>query len=555
MAENERFETPRIKQFAIYPEETESDDLISTAIIWDVENAEKAWFEDAPDERLSLAGTKTVLVRAPKVFRLFAQNGDKTVSVAKTLKKKKKESAKVKVLKFFFDKSEIFAGEKARLKWETDANGEFEIEVFPNYLRLPKKKYQKNGYLDLFFSSPGLNDPDVAEENRFFYFFKIKSSNGEILSTAKIKVFPHEFKKSETSASNDLARTEDDALIIRTFKRFLDSDVIKDQAIFSEESVFSKSSLRHLHCDAKRIEKEKNLYFVLAFDDNPCLSETAAPQFSIVYGHKHGSGSFSDDPRDLHSKTAYSQWKNLLLNSNADFEFKNGEKSDAICVIALSRKNGYVHFSPGKWMMPVGEGTSAKILIDDSEFPSETIRGTTSKAHHVVEGTFDAARQRWIPKSDSRGYGLAFPDKGVWVLNLKALREDVPIFNRCQDWSFGNGARNNNVILFNILHECFSNSSMGFVANREITILCDHYMATLKADEFNFTNNKTYWVQSSDGSFELRHETMRENSTTFITTIGLYNDKRELIAIGKLNKPLKKNWDKEITITLRLDKR
>lgn len=556
MAENENFAKPKIRTFVLFPDEAESGEIISATILWNIENASKAWFEDSPNELLPLAGNKNVLATAPRTFRLFAQNENEIVSAVKTLKLKKRIN-KLKVLKFSFDKREIFAGDSARLEWEIDGDDEFLIEVFPNYINIPHQRYAKKGYLDIVFTSPGLNDDKTKPDERFFYVFKIKSSRQEILSSVSIKVLPFEFsaRRNVAMASSYEKKVEEESLLMRCFKRFSDSDIMRDKLIFVEESVFSEGSLKHLHCDVKKTENEKDLHFVSVFDKNPSFFSDASVQFSIAYAHKHGSGSFGNDERFLHSKIAYAQWKNLLLTSNADFEFKNGEKSDAICIITLGRRNGHAHFSPGKWIMPVGVGSGSKMLIDDSEFPSETINGTTTKAYHVVEGIFDASAQKWIPKSDSRGYGLAFPEKGTWVLNLNALRSEVSIFQRCQDWNFGSGSRNNNMILFNIFHESFSRSSDGFVANRKIAILCDHYLANLKADEFNFTNNKSYWIQSADGSFLIRHDAMRENSLTYATTIGLYNDRYELIAVGKLNRPLKKTWDKEITITLRLDKR
>ena len=39
----------------------------------------------------------------------------------------------------------------------------------------------------------------------------------------------------------------------------------------------------------------------------------------------------------------------------------------------------------------------------------------------------------------------------------------------------------------------------------------------------------------------------------YITSIGLYNDNGELLAIGKLGSPLKKRQDVDVTVDVRLD--
>jgi len=39
----------------------------------------------------------------------------------------------------------------------------------------------------------------------------------------------------------------------------------------------------------------------------------------------------------------------------------------------------------------------------------------------------------------------------------------------------------------------------------------------------------------------------------YITSVGLYNDGGELVAIGKLGSPLKKRRDVDVTVDVRLD--
>ena len=44
-----------------------------------------------------------------------------------------------------------------------------------------------------------------------------------------------------------------------------------------------------------------------------------------------------------------------------------------------------------------------------------------------------------------------------------------------------------------------------------------------------------------------------ERSFTFITTVGLYNTNNELMACGKLSRPIEKNDEKDLTVRVRLD--
>ena len=73
--------------------------------------------------------------------------------------------------------------------------------------------------------------------------------------------------------------------------------------------------------------------------------------------------------------------------------------------------------------------------------------------------------------------------------------------------------------------------------------------------EFNFTNNPSF-TTGSGATPTLRYsgdDQMIGNPVTYITTVGLYNEYNELLAVGKVSKPLKKSFDREILIRLKLD--
>jgi hypothetical protein len=43
------------------------------------------------------------------------------------------------------------------------------------------------------------------------------------------------------------------------------------------------------------------------------------------------------------------------------------------------------------------------------------------------------------------------------------------------------------------------------------------------------------------------------NPQTYVTTVGMYNDNNELLAVAKLSKPLVKDFTKEALIRVKLD--
>ena len=75
------------------------------------------------------------------------------------------------------------------------------------------------------------------------------------------------------------------------------------------------------------------------------------------------------------------------------------------------------------------------------------------------------------------------------------------------------------------------------------------YFCRANHNEFNYSTNPSY----VDGS-KIRVKTnSTDEPVAYITSIGLYNDKNELMATAKLSEPLKKSPSTEFTLRARLD--
>lgn len=75
------------------------------------------------------------------------------------------------------------------------------------------------------------------------------------------------------------------------------------------------------------------------------------------------------------------------------------------------------------------------------------------------------------------------------------------------------------------------------------------YFCRANHNEFNYSANPTYLSASK---IRVKNETT-DVPVSYITTVGLYNDRRELLAVAKLSEPLKKTPDTEFTLRVRLD--
>ena len=75
------------------------------------------------------------------------------------------------------------------------------------------------------------------------------------------------------------------------------------------------------------------------------------------------------------------------------------------------------------------------------------------------------------------------------------------------------------------------------------------YFCRVRSGHMNFSNNPTFISGSLN---ELRKKKMKGNPTTFITAVQLYNNAGDLVAVGNLSTPLKKNFTSEATIKVKL---
>lgn len=78
------------------------------------------------------------------------------------------------------------------------------------------------------------------------------------------------------------------------------------------------------------------------------------------------------------------------------------------------------------------------------------------------------------------------------------------------------------------------------------------YFCRVPPDDFNYSTNPTF----VDGTGRIRvidQGATTQRSFTMITTVGLHDDKGDLMAVAKLSRPIEKNDEKDVTFRIRLD--
>ena len=141
-------------------------------------------------------------------------------------------------------------------------------------------------------------------------------------------------------------------------------------------------------------------------------------------------------------------------------------------------------------------------------------------------------------------YGIMLPDLGFVVLDASgSLTPYIQAANLAT-----NSAQYNHLKLFNAISASGA-AGNGFQAQSNETVSSRYFFTRVKNSDFNYTTNPSI----IDANGNLLYTTLINNPQTFITTVGMYNDNNELLAVAKLSKPLVKDFTKEALIRIKLD--
>ena len=300
--------------------------------------------------------------------------------------------------------------------------------------------------------------------------------------------------------------------------------------------------------------------YVLAVYQTASTDDTAAIQFYLGYANKFGSGSTPYNaslPAYSPSSTLYGQWRNLILeDENANFIFGSVTQSDFF-IVSVERANYKQSLFPGSLNLAVKSGSTTINLTDNSNDVSVVPYINGTRVYQIISGSNGTATTATAPGGSSvkgytasGSYGWFLPDLGAMLLNAQALALTAAsggvglIYSGSQ---FNTSASNgfNNTRIYNAISGAGS-----FELNSQENVTSDYVFVRPQNAEFNYTTNPSF-ISGSTG--EVLYSTFINNPQTYITTVGLYNDANELLAVAKLSRPLVKDFTKEALIRVKLD--
>jgi len=290
----------------------------------------------------------------------------------------------------------------------------------------------------------------------------------------------------------------------------------------------------------------------------------AAVQFSIAYGHAYGSGSQYYNPLVAGvspSYTTYKQYKNLVygafVTGSQGFNFGGlATNSRYIYAINIDRNRYKESLLPGSFNI-ILSGSGGQIQLTDNSNNSSVINYLDcGRVFNIVSGsngyattaTPTGATQAGYTASGS--YGFFLPDIGTIILNPGALALS-PSYGGIQlsvDES-SNPATPYSSVANNTLFTTISQGANFQLSSYE-TISSDYVFVRIPNAQYNYSSNPTFTSGSNGG---LVYPILVNSPQTYITTVGLYNNNNDLLAVAKMSVPLVKDFTKEALIRVKLD--
>ena len=294
-------------------------------------------------------------------------------------------------------------------------------------------------------------------------------------------------------------------------------------------------------------------------------------EFNIAFGSTNGYGAEVATNTKSETLAIYNQFASLLLaptevtggffiSSPASNSAIASGKDTEIYVMAARRSNMKDRLNKGTWTVAFSGSNHAGASVPKLELTDDSVNSSPTATpvgdrYNIVSGAAGTVHSA----STARNFGFFYPDMGIMIFSAAELSASIQgnaleksttvVFQSGSQLGFGfaettNANRNTALRLAN----CLAHSGSLTFRDEEDQVSAQ-YFCRVRSGQMNFSNNPTFVSGSLN---ELRQSTMKGNPTSFISSVQLYNTAGDMVAVGNLSTPLKKNFSSEATIKVKL---
>ena len=371
-------------------------------------------------------------------------------------------------------------------------------------------------------------------------------------------------------------------------------------------------TLNNFYTSSLQTATSKQYYYeVWASASLTCNDER---MFAVAYGNISGSGSSydADDTSltgDTPTRAIYNQYRllcldgdevGLLLSGSRATELLTTTPMEHFYAVSINRDRFGDKLDPGNFQLNVAELNGALVemqyhtgsnvsvksagklihLIDDSGDISNNALEyneliddpkSLSKPRAIVSGSIsDGIYNNGADINGGREiYGMVYPSLGVMLLSADVLNKSAS-FN---SFTASNANGDNAYKLFTAISGAYATHSSGFQARSiDIKKSQQYYVSVMPTLEGFGTSNPT-WVLPPDSEdpyvpggtvtglikySDMRWKGDKDTGTpgqtvVYVTSIGLYDDSKNLLAVAKLSEPIKHENNDMLSVTVKLE--
>jgi hypothetical protein len=397
------------------------------------------------------------------------------------------------------------------------------------------------------------------------------------------------------------------------YKKLLPTEIITDEFISKTYGVWGTNG-ELVKFYTSSIQSNNERQYLLNVISSSCDTQD---MFSIYYGDYYGKGSTNisgSRGNKSYTKMIYSKFANLCLEKedvfilndgfnwpftpNQDsFDFENDlfqvnntfytkdaagfnqkfptRKASRIFAIKIPRElygdkldEGNIELNFARLNPSTGAPLDEKYSFNliDSSFNKNNVTSSAfieSPAYDLVSGSIFNGKYTGNIDIAYTSYGKFYPNMGLFILDADKLNTVLSLGIE----SGSNSVAYNTIKIFNSLSGSASTTATrtavnGFKLRKLDNQLLSYYHINIRPKDFNYSNNPTF-VEDGIKSVALSGRTLTgykiknteflTNPTSYITTIGLYDDKYQLLAVGKLSKAIKKTDIDKKSFVVRLN--
>lgn len=279
-----------------------------------------------------------------------------------------------------------------------------------------------------------------------------------------------------------------------------DDTTITAESIISPAWGQNKPTLTTFHTSSVQSGSESGPYFLDIYsEDQGTLAPSGSVEFSIA--HAVSGSSFTNE-----SHAVWNQYATLLYGS--DREAALAKLSDDFFVINVSRAKYKEKLNVSSFVLELATGSF--------------FEPTDPTTFEVVDG----GRKFAVSGSAGLEAGFIFPDVGIIILKNTGGASSLADFSTL-----------------------IQDSLESFTLFSEETITSNFIFARTRNSQLNYSTNPSF----VDATGNIREAKLVDTPQVFPTTVGLYNDANELVAVAKLSRPLIKDFNKEALLRIKLD--